>query len=612
MMPDRLPVDKPAGRECNGGRKLEVRVYRVFRLLPLVLLLVPACAKKHDPGVPVRPFVDVANDRVCIGTVAGDPRGGIVRYVFALDGTPADSTAFLASGETAWSRIAIPDSGSLRVRALCRNSFGLSSDWSEELVYQLSAPPARRDTDVYWSPWDTTWFVRPWGRERWYRVGFNVTDPDGDSVAVKFLWDDGRSSGWSAFMPSGSDVIDSVMYVTDGDHYVRVLVKDRGGTITGPDTIACLRVSEIALLWSMPELGSDVSPTLATYPYLRCYTNDGEGVYCIGRDGTIVWSTPVDCDDSPMPLSLDGTRIYCINCENISCLDAVSGNIIWRLSVDVVCSFLAVGPAGELYAISYSGLCRIRDDGDSAVVEWDSEPLFYEAYGIAISRDSTVYVTASVETDEAGAVAAYRPDGTLLWCDSTLSYCDAPPVIDGLGRVIVVGDINDVTQICCYTAAGGKAWSIERPDLWSTCVVGNQNETYWSLDSRMLCLSPDGRVVWEADVDEGAEAPPCVASDGAVLNWSSNYCLTCISRFGEPLWAYSVQDTLYRYFEYRLRVRDDGEFMSSPAIGPDGNVYLDMGDAVGCIAIGRRTLGRTPWPAAYHDAARSGWAGRTW
>jgi hypothetical protein len=595
---------------------MEVRVCRVFRLLPLVLLLIPACAKKRDPGVPVRPFVDVADDRVCIGTVAGDPRGGIVRYVFALDGTPADSTAFLASGETAWSRIAIPDSGSLRVRALCRNSFGLSSDWSEELVYQLSAPPARRDTDVYWSPWDTTWFVRPWGRERWYRVGFNVTDPDGDSVAVKFLWDDGRSSGWSAFMPSGSDVIDSVMYVTDGDHYVRVLVKDRGGTIIGPDTIACLRVSEIALLWFTQGVGCDVSPTLGTSPELRCFSSDEEQIYCLDRSGAVVWEAGgFDCTDMPSALSRDNSRLYCFAYGSLTSIDTRTGVPRWSYPLwggdgpDVV---PAIGPSDEIYVPGPGGMCRVRDRGDSATVEWTSGPVFELPAGISISRDTTIYVTGRM-LSRRSAIAAYRQDGTLRWCDSTLWRTEySSPIVDGLGRVLV-SECDLYPHLRCVNPDGSLAWTTDVVFGWAPGVVGGQNETYWSLAGTLLCLSPDGSTAWIADIDAGGEESPCIASDGSVMLWSDDYVLSCISRFGEPLWTYSVEDTLDRYFDYELRRRDDGgDLFASPTIGPDGNIYHDDGDAIICIAIGRRTLGRTPWPAAYHDPARSGWAGRMW
>jgi hypothetical protein len=50
--------------------------------------------------------------------------------------------------------------------------------------------------------------------------------------------------------------------------------------------------------------------------------------------------------------------------------------------------------------------------------------------------------------------------------------------------------------------------------------------------------------------------------------------------------------------------------MTTPLVGPDGNIYLAGDFAVYCLAIGNVRLANTAWPTYNHDNARSGWAGR--
>ena len=39
-----------------------------------------------------------------------------------------------------------------------------------------------------------------------YYYSAQASDPDGDSIAAKFIWDDTLTNGWTAFVPGGSRV----------------------------------------------------------------------------------------------------------------------------------------------------------------------------------------------------------------------------------------------------------------------------------------------------------------------------------------------------------------------------------------------------------------------
>ena len=54
----------------------------------------------------------------------------------------------------------------------------------------------------------------------------SATDPDGDSVAIRFDWGDGDISSWSSYVSSGQSVSMSHTYTTAGTYYVKVQAKD--------------------------------------------------------------------------------------------------------------------------------------------------------------------------------------------------------------------------------------------------------------------------------------------------------------------------------------------------------------------------------------------------
>jgi hypothetical protein len=54
----------------------------------------------------------------------------------------------------------------------------------------------------------------------------SATDPDGDSLAIRFDWGDGDTSDWSAFLAGGSVVADSHYWSVAGSHRVRAQAKD--------------------------------------------------------------------------------------------------------------------------------------------------------------------------------------------------------------------------------------------------------------------------------------------------------------------------------------------------------------------------------------------------
>ena len=213
---------------------------------------------------------------------------------------------------------------------------------------------------------------------------------------------------------------------------------------------------------------------------------------------------------------------------------------------------------------------------------------------------------------------ALRPDGTEMWRDTSHmpASCDQyAPVIDGRGRVLV--PVQDPPALHCFNPDGSHAWQIDLPYfICGSLTVGADDDVYLlDDDARLVCIDSDGK--WARATSIGVEGypegAPCVLSDGSVIAFDpSSECIDCVGKDGELLWEYSLYDSVAPDARRHPR-RDEGDYLGSPLMGPDGNLYA-VGPNLGAFsfALGNRTLANTAWPTYNHDPARSGWAGRRW
>jgi hypothetical protein len=591
-------------------------------ILTGALVVVAGCAKKA-PLTPATPWADIRDDALCFLTTSTDPSGLKVQYVFDWGNGDTTATGLYKSGDTACCARSFPDTGTFHIKVKARNEAGRVSKWSDECLFHASRPPQLADTIVG--------FTR-WAVDRWYRPSVKVTDPDGDSVSVKFIWSDSLASGWSQFVASGSTVTDSVKWQTTGRHVIHVLLKDKGSMVNSSAGAKIINLSTVAVLWYTPdseELGSEgASPAMGQLdgePVL--YVAATGRVVCFGLDGSIKWTTDVGWGwDFAPSLSNDGSRLYLADDLNgLFCLDARTGCVLWSADISFDSpGTLAAGPDGALYAPAIEPfsdtacVIRVRDCGDSAHVEWRVPfPIVTPnpRRGAAIDADGTIYACCANPNERGGAIVALDANGSVLWQDTTHiegSCWLYAPVIDSRGRVIL-GD--DDGNLHCFNADGTIAWSTYAgAGLYGGGItVGYDDRIYFqSEDDRLYCYDSDGRQVWAEDIpnDTYSSSSPCALSDSTVLICSSEYGqVTCFSWEGNVLWTFSIEDSVEEARRTRAR-RDEGDEDTSPLIGPDGNVYLAGYYSTYCLAIGNVRLANTAWPTYNHDNARSGWAGR--
>ena len=164
-------------------------------LIPAALALFGAlalvgCARK--PLTPVTPWADLADDSLSFFTTSTAPGGLKICYVFDWGDGSTTTTDYLMSGDTGYCSHEFADTRVHYVRVMSRNEKGAHSGWSPSLRFRLSQPPQLADTICG---------LRCGAVDRWYHSSVRVTDPDGDSVAVRFVWGDLPAGSWSTFVP---------------------------------------------------------------------------------------------------------------------------------------------------------------------------------------------------------------------------------------------------------------------------------------------------------------------------------------------------------------------------------------------------------------------------
>ncbi|MEO0082634.1 MAG: PQQ-binding-like beta-propeller repeat protein [candidate division WOR-3 bacterium] len=448
-----------------------------------------------------------------------------------------------------------------------------------------------------------------------------TTDPKGADVAYQFDWGDGTRSGWSAFVAGGQAFADTHTYSQPGSYEVKARAKNSKKASGWSEPLTLLvDPAEGGVRWSFaftdpedPEDSADFS--LNTFgldldrdaAYIGCdyggfiarkldrtlrweFVNpDGDefmGGASVGPDGTVFTSC---ANDSFYALNPNGTRKWVIYVgEDVYATPAVASNgtVYIHTMGD---SLLAVSNGTRLWSCFTGGGC--------------SSP--------AIGKDGTVYVA-----NQEGSIFALDPTtGTKKWSYSlsTSEIMASPAIDDSLGTTYVCDENGWFASLSLSDLS--ENWVVQVGEAPSSPVVGPDHTIYVGAGGKLYALDPtNGLALWTyvPPLSDGVVSTPAVSSSGCI------YFLVTVgkrarsasrqgsdNRFENPDSLYAVNSNGSRRWACALGEGFSAEFISSPKLDADGNIYIGSGLAAWCVR-GTGGPAASPWPMFQADAANTG------
>jgi hypothetical protein len=274
-----------------------------------------------------------------------------------------------------------------------------------------------------------------------------ATDPDGDSVAIRFDWGDSTLSAWSDWFASGDTIALTHAWSETGTYVVRAWAQDREHVASDlSDGITVI----VVLSPDSPSepAGPDQGAQDSSYTFTSFAFNPESTMVAIrfawGDGDTSEWSSFVASGESVgMSHVWPDTGTYRVRAQ---ARDTGTGRsqwspthdifihppdtlLKWRLRLDAGKNLSpAIGPDGTIYvAAADSSLAAVNPDG---TLKWRYQTGRYVQSSPALAADGTVYFWA--EDDSFHAV---KSDGTLKWSYSLYWSVTSCPAIAPDGTI---------------------------------------------------------------------------------------------------------------------------------------------------------------------------------
>lgn len=575
----------------RGDRGIGPATQRRSLLLPLSLLAVLAAVTGCPKKAPARPEKPKGRAQVAISSPAAyssvttDPNQDSVRYVFDWGDGLADTTALLPSDETAFAAHAWASLDAFAVRVRAQDSKGHWSGWSEALSVSVTInhPP-----DAPLRPSHTG--VDSVGKAIAFTT--SATDPDGDSVRIRYFFSEGQVSVYGPRMASGESHTDSVTYSQNGWKVVYAVATDGTDTSdwSAPDSIF---INSPNVAPYPPVIVMDYTPArgIADGPAYRFYASArdqyGDSLYYRwyfdGTDSVTSGMSPSSIDNFVEWTPTGDTHSYAVavrvfdqtgrtndTLATMTFKTVAEGEMIWARPGEFVAS-PAIGPAAwrghartGIVCGGTDGYLYVVDAYQSSVIGQTSvvEPDDYNS-SVTIGAGGTRYVG-----NENGWFYAIGPDDSVNWqFGDGLNGMTSTAALGSDGSIYCGGEDQRIHKLIDNGSSRTVAWSyVLRQEMSSSPAIGPDGTIYCcDYDGYAYALNDDGTLRWEIRAADtlGITSSPAVASDGTVYVCTEAGRLLAI-KDGSIVWFYEV--TPWR------------PISSSPIVGPDGSVYFGCDD----------------------------------
>ncbi len=574
----------------KGGRGIGPATQRRSLLLPLSLLAILAAVAGCPKKAPARPEKPKGRAHVAISSpatyssVTSDPNQDSVLYVFDWDDGLSDTTGLLQSGETAFAAHAWASIDVFAVRVRAQDSKGHWSGWSDALSVTVTVnhPP-----DAPLRPTHTG--VDSVGKPIAFTT--SATDPDGDSIRMRYFFSEGQVSVYGPKVASGESHTDTVEYSQNGWKVVYAVATD--GTDTSdwsvPDSIF---INSPNVAPYAPTVIMDYTPTrgIANGPAYRFYASArdqyGDSLYYRwyfdGTDSATSGMSPSSIDNFVEWTPTGDTHTYAVavrvfdqtgktndTLATMTFKTVAEGEMIWGRPGEFIAS-PAIGTAlwrGDtrtgVICGSIDGYLYVVDAYQSSVISQISvgDPDDYNS-SVTIGTDGTRYVG-----NENGWFYAIGPDDSINWqFGDGLNSMTATAALGTDGSIYCGGEDQRISKLIDKGSSRTVAWSyLLRQEMSSSPAIGPDGTIYCcDYNGYVYALNSDSTLSWEIRAGDtfGITSSPAIASDGTVYVGTEGTGVGGLVALkdGNIVWSYQTNP--------RLSVS------SSPIIGPDGNIYF--------------------------------------
>jgi len=298
--------------------------------------------------------------------------------------------------------------------------------------------------------------------------------------------------------------------------------------------------------------------------------------------GTEKWRfiTATDGIDSGAAIDREGTiyvgsRNYYLYALN------TNGSVNWMYKTNGnIFSVPAIAVEGTIYVSSCDNyLYALRPDG---TLKWRYYLQYLTYSSPVLAENETIYISTAE-----GKVFAVNPNGTSQWCYDTMSGIYGDPSLGPDGTIYVGTWDNYLNAI---NPNGTLKWRFHTGNHVKgvTSIAPDGTIYFGSWDGYLYALNPNGTQKWRCHVGSGTETTPAIAQDGTI--YVGGDALYAVNPNGTMRWEFPFDSQHYI-------------FSSCPAISAEGTIYagVDIGDAAGGEILAVNPDGTQRWRKVISD-----------
>jgi len=294
-------------------------------------------------------------------------------------------------------------------------------------------------------------------------------------------------------------------------------------------------------------------------------------LFAINPNGTEKWKfeTPDWNSDMTSPAIGDDGTIYIASKNSYLYALYQNGTEKWRCKLKRhIISSPAIADDGTIYIGADEYFYAVYPNG---TIKWQFVTGNAIKSSPAIGQDGTVYISSH----DGNLYALFPENGTLKWKVRLGGYIYSSPAVDENGIIYVGnGGMHTYPDLCAVYPDGTVKWKHHISNLLASFyggpVTGEDGVVYASVNYNLHAFNHDGSTRWKFEIWEEYSSP-AIANNGNIYTMRAgdyggdSNIMSLISPNGEEI--SSVH--LYPDVNYDYAV-----FGSSPAIGPDGTVYV--------------------------------------